>query len=172
MHDPAILELIAELSIAVLGFSGIVVVLDRPTHKEWSELEQIRFRGMIGAASRVLVLSLLPFPLISTEMSDAQVWMWASGVGGVFALLSSLSDLRRTRSARLWSNPEVSKLIMAVAVSSAYAAPVLLFLNATGRIFDNGFTPYLVAVLALFGSALMSFLRLLGDLYESRRPDA
>ena len=172
MQDHGILELIAELAVAVLGFSGVVVVLGHRSASEWSELERIRFRGMITTASIVLVLSLLPLPFISADIEGSRVWFWSSAAGGLFALAGPLSSLAQTRRARLWSNPQVSKASMAYGMVSAYGAPALLLLNASGVVFEPAFTPYLVAVLIIFGAAILSFIRLLGDAFAASRPAA
>ncbi len=167
MQDYGTLALIAELAVAVLGFSGIVVVLGHRSTGEWSELERIRFHGMITTAAIVLILSLLPAPLVSAEMEGSRVWFWSSTAGGLIALAGPISSLAHIRRARLWSDPQVNKLSMAYGFVSGYGAPTLLFLNASGVLFGPTFTPFLIAVLMLFGAAILSFVRLLSDAFTT-----
>jgi hypothetical protein len=157
------LELLAELSIAVLGFSGVVAVLGRRASGDWADLDRYRFRMMVRIAALVLVLSLLPFPFRSAGFSESSVWGWSSGIGTLLYVLLFVSyrqDVDRKR-LRLWANPAVSKPAHIYALSVALAAPLLLGLNATAVVFERTATPYLVALLLLFGASVVSFFRLL-----------
>ena len=157
------LELLAELSIAVLGFSGVVAVLGRRASGDWSDLDGLRFRVMVRVAALVLALSLLPFPFRSAGFSESSVWGWSSGIGTlVYALLTVRSlkgDYRQW--ARLWSDPAVSKVAHIYVHCAALAASLLLALTATGIAFERTATPYLVASLLLFSVSIVLFLRLL-----------
>ena len=61
MEGAGILQLLAELAIGVIGFSGVVAVLGRRGAGEWQELDRFRFFFMIRSATFVLSLSLIPF---------------------------------------------------------------------------------------------------------------
>ena len=102
MQYPGILELVAELGIAVLGFSGIVVVLGRRSSGGWSERERFRINGLITSASFVVVLSLLPFPFISAGATEAHVWGWSSGLGAFMALIPLLRQFKTVGLSQLW----------------------------------------------------------------------
>ena len=163
MEAMGTLELLAELSIAVLGFSGVVAVLGRRASGDWTDFDRYRFWVMVRLAALVLVLSLLPFAFRSAAFSESSVWGWSSGIGTLlFALLMVLyqqDDDRKGR--RLWSEPTVSKAALIYLRCVALAAPLLLGLNATGIVFERTATPYLLALLLLFGVSVVSFLRLL-----------
>ena len=57
MEVAGILQLLAELSIGVLGFSGVVAVLGRRASGEWTDLDRIRFRVMIRIETATYALS-------------------------------------------------------------------------------------------------------------------
>ena len=163
MEVAGTLELLAELSIAVLGFSGVVAALGRRASGDWSDVDRFRFRRMIHIAAVVLALSLLPFPFRSAGFTDSSVWGWSSGIGSALCVLLFLAyqrDVGRQR-LRLWSDPAISKLALIYALCAGLVALLLLSLNATGIVFERGPTPYLVASLLLFGASVVSFLRLL-----------
>jgi hypothetical protein len=172
MEIAGTLELLAELSIAVLGFSGVVAVLGRRASGDWSDLDGLRFRVMVRVAALVLALSLLPFPFRSAGFSESSVWGCSSGIGtlffALFLVLYQQDDDRKGR--RLWSEPTVSKAALIYLRCVALAAPLLLGLNATGIVFERTATPYLVASLLLFGASVVSFFRLLeAEVAGSRR---
>jgi hypothetical protein len=155
-----VLELLAELSVAVLGFSGVVVVLGRRASGDWTEIDRVRFRGMVRFAALALILSLLPFPFRSAGWSEPAVWGWSSGIGTPLCafLFVFYGQVRRVVP---WSNPAVSKFGLIYALSAIVAGTILLALNATGIVFRHTATPYLVATLLLFGASVTAFFRLL-----------
>ena len=160
MQDPGILEVIAELGIAVLGFSGIVVVLGRRSSGDWSDLDHFRFNALLRSASGVVVLSLLPFPLVSAGATEAQVWGWSSAMGTFVFMIAVRGSFKSVALSQFWSNPEVSKLTLLLGLLAALGGSLLLALNATGILFEHTFTPYLVAVLLLLASSLAIFTRI------------
>ena len=155
------LEVLAELAIAVLGFSGVVAVLGRRAAGEWSELDRVRFQNMVRLAVLVLVLSLLPFPFYSAGFSAPRVWGWASGIGSFVCLFVVVPQARSVSVASMWSTPGVSKLALTYALAASFTAPILLALNSAAILLEGTATPYLVATLLLFGASLAFFLRLL-----------
>jgi hypothetical protein len=157
------LELLAELSIAVLGFSGVVAVLGRRASGDWADLDRLRFRVMVRVAAVVLVLSLLPFPFRSAGFSESSTWGWSSGIGTLLYALFLVSYLQEfyREQARLWSDSTVSKVAHIYNSFVSIVAPLLLGLNATGLVFERTATPYLVASLLIFGVSIVLFLRLL-----------
>lgn len=170
MQGAGTLELLAELAVAVLGFSGVVAALGRRASGEWSRLDRMRFRGMVRIALFVLVLSLLPFPLDSAGLAASQVWGWSSGIGLLLFVLVSVSlEVHSTPLRSLWSNAGVSKSALGYAFAVLFAAPILLGLNAAGVVLQRSATPYLVAVLLLFGVSLAFFLRLLEEVMGGGR---
>ena len=70
MEVEATLAVLAEIAIAIAGFSGIVAALSRRTESEWTALDRIRL-GMLLQISLVGALfSLLPwFSILQTSTS-------------------------------------------------------------------------------------------------------
>ena len=115
---------------------------------------------MLSGATGVVVLSLLPFPFISAGATEAHVWGWSSGLGALLAVIPVV-QFKRVGLSQLWSSPEVSKPMLVYGLLAGFGSPLLLTLNATGILFERSFTPYLVAVLLIFGASLMAFTRML-----------
>ena len=55
------LEVLAEIAIAIAGFSGVVTALTIHT-SQWSELDKIRLRLLLQASFATAFFSLLPLP--------------------------------------------------------------------------------------------------------------
>jgi hypothetical protein len=163
------LTLLAQLSVAVLGFSGVVAVLGRRASGDWTELDRERFLGMVDCAVLALVLSLLPLPMLDAKFSEAMVWGWCSAIGALVCALVVAPRLITIASPSIRSNPAVSKLSLVYGICALIAAPLLLALNAAGVVLSRTSTPYLVASLLVFGFAVLLFLRLLRAEVAARR---
>jgi hypothetical protein len=155
------LELLAELAVAVLGFSGVVAVLGRRASGDWTELDRTRFRNMVHTAVLALVLSLLPLPIRSAGFGEPTVWGWSSGIGTVLCVLFLVPSLTDVTRRWPWSNPAVSKPALVYVLCARLGAPLLLGLNAAGIAFARAATPYLLACLLTFGMSVVLFVRLL-----------
>jgi hypothetical protein len=155
------LALLAELAVAVLGFSGVVAALGQRSSGEWSDLDRLRFRSMIRLALLVLVLSLLPLPFDSAGLGAAHVWGWSSGIGSLLCIFVIVPEFRSASLASIWSTPDVSKLATSYAIAASLTAPILLALNAGAILLERAVTPYLIATLLLFGASISFFLRIL-----------
>jgi hypothetical protein len=164
MEGASTLEILAELAVGVLGFSGIVAAIARRGSVGWSRLDRRRFFSMVYLGALVIVLALLPFPFHHAGLQAASVWGWSSGLGAIAIVLATLGLRRASPADRvpvMAEDPEVSKLALGYGLLATLGSPVLLVLNALGIFFERTFTPYLVAVLLNFGVALTVFVRLL-----------
>lgn len=161
MPGSGTLELLAQLVVTVVGFSGVVAVLGRRAFGEWAELDRLRFRAMVHTAVVVLALCLLPLFLHGAGFVDSMVWGWSSGIGAAICALLLVPQLRDISRGAPWSTAAVSKPALALVVSTGLGAPLLLGLNAAGLVFERTLTPYLLSCLLLFGTSVVLFLRLL-----------
>jgi hypothetical protein len=167
------LELLAELAIAVLGFSGVVAVLGRRASGDWTDVDRLRFGAMVRIAALVLVLSLLPSPFRSAGLSESSLWAWCSGIGTALCVLLVVLNYEARKRVHLpfgWSDSTISKAALIYVLVAVIVAPLLLGLNAIGVAFERDPTAYLVALLLLFVASVVYFLRLLeASIAESRR---
>ena len=114
MEGSEILQLLAELAIGVLGFSGVVAVLGRRSGGDWSLVDRSRFLWMVWVTTLVLVSSLIPFLLHHSGIAGPPLWGWCSAITAASWTLVLVAGFY-LRSFRL-SNPGapgVSKLTVA-----------------------------------------------------------
>ena len=162
MEHAAILQSLAELSVGVLGFSGVVAVLGRRSVGEWTHADRIRFFAMIRLSVSVLVLAVLPFPFRSAGLTDEQTWAWCSSIAALAVVLNyvlAFIDGGLSRSA--YAGPATSKTAIAYTFASPLAALVLFAMNAAGIGLGRSFTPYLIGIFLIFGAPIVLFVRLL-----------
>ncbi len=165
MQGAGTLELIAELAVALLGFSGVVAVLGRRASGEWSAVDSQRFSGMISQSVTVLAMTLIPLPFYYAGFDSPELWGWASAICAVLSILVTLTSQASFRPSilrPLWQDETVNRPALLYLVFVYWVAPAILLLNSFGLVFDRTFTPFLVAVLLHFAIPVILFVRLLG----------
>lgn len=131
MQAAEALAVLAEVSVAFAGFSGIVTAFRRRDLGEWSRLERFRFRFMVEFSLATLALSLLPLFLAELGLSESHVWSASSVVLGVGALSYLIRSALRVR--RLVADGEpVSRGLAGISILVGVAITASALVNATG----------------------------------------
>jgi hypothetical protein len=79
MNATDALATIAEIAIAVAGFSGVAAVLGRRSQGEWSPLDVFRLRALLLSSFSIVIFCFLPIVLSLTLLSSSSVWALSSG---------------------------------------------------------------------------------------------
>ncbi len=89
-----IITTIAEIAIALVGFSAIVVVLNPTPIREWASSDQVNFRVLVQLAAVVAFFSILPF---GTHLifDEAQAWKYALLIYGIYHFIDLASFVFR-----------------------------------------------------------------------------
>ena len=158
MPDPVeTLRILVEASVAIAGFSGVVVVFGRRATGEWSELERTRIRNLLGTSFTVLFLSLVALLLLHSGIEPKTTWRVGSAAWSVSATYNLILVLRGHRSAR--GDPQRSSTISVVLMIGA--SVIVLGLNLANALVLGRFWPFLTALIWLFAGACYTFSRLL-----------
>ena len=130
MPEPAeTLSLFAELSVALAGFSGIVIVLGRRQSGQLSRLELRRLANLFTSALLTLLTSLSALTLLHAGMPEVIVWRAVSAAWTfVFAILTA----RDWQQVRALSESERT-LVRWQLLAAFYASGILVGLRFTGR---------------------------------------
>jgi hypothetical protein len=124
-----VLPTLAEISVTVVGFTGVLVAFRPASAGTWSKDELVRIRAVLLIPGAVVVFSLLPFSLAGFSESAAVVWglpLVAYGVFGFCFVARTLFEIIRG-DFRLTSQP-VGALLIAVSV----VVNALLVLSGVG----------------------------------------
>ena len=81
-----IITTIAEIAIALIGFSAIVVVLNPSPIRDWSVSERFNFRILVQLGGIVVLFSVLPFGT-NLVFDDYHAWKYALLTYGVFHVI-------------------------------------------------------------------------------------
>jgi hypothetical protein len=79
MNPTDLLATLAQLGVALAGFSGIVVVLGSRASGEWSLRERQLLSALLATSGSVILWSILPLLLLAAALSDPRVWLLSSG---------------------------------------------------------------------------------------------
>ena len=91
-----LLQTLAEVSVALAGFSGVVTVFGRRHTGEWDSADRLHLSFMLETSFAVLFLSLLPFALLAVELSPRSTWTIMSGVLAAFLAVAYGAAIYRT----------------------------------------------------------------------------
>lgn len=90
-HD--VLVLIAELAVAIAGFSSVVVALEARAVKSWSAYQRHNLRVLLQVSALTIFFSI--FPLIFQRVVEGpDSWKWALGFYAVVHTIDVTSFLR------------------------------------------------------------------------------
>jgi hypothetical protein len=153
------LSVLAEVSVAFAGFSGIVTVFRRRNPGDWSPLDRFRFRFMVEFSLATLFLALAPFFASELGLSERGVWSLCSALlavgGGVYLGRASLRVVRLLAGGEPVS-PGVAVLAFGIGVLVTLSA-----LANTAGFFDHPAGVYLLGVGGCLFVSSVLFARLL-----------
>jgi len=149
---------IAEISVALAGFAGIIATFQfgRQTHVSRGYALSLSLVIIISMAA--IVCSVLPLALINFGFEGPSIWSISSFVGGLFWLTGSIFTFRNM-SVRNFSL--ANRMLFVALLTLAVVSSIANFLNAFGIVFDQEYGPYFAAFLFGFFLVLFNFSRIL-----------
>ncbi len=174
MEGAGILELIAELAVAILGFSGIVTAVFRFGDSGFTAVDRVRFFTMVLLGSLVVVLALLPFPVHYLGAGEQALWAWSSALGAatIFAMNRMVRRASGFSIRQALADPTVSRTAVMLGVVGTPGSVLVLVVASTGLVFAPSFAIYLIVLLFIFGNSLFAFVRLLQSIVRAHGGDA
>jgi hypothetical protein len=159
VQGEAILQTVAEISVAFAGFTGVVVAFGRHGEADAPRVEALAFKAMLASSLQVLLFSVLPFLLDAAGLSAAIVWRAGSGLmslGLVAGAAVDVAHMRRVPTSELSSFDRVFR----VAIPVLGAATLLAQLANLAGAVERGFAAYLGGLLYLLFFSSIMFVRL------------
>lgn len=159
MPDPhATLSIFAEVSVALAGFSGIVIAFGRRSLGALTQLELRRLANLFVFSGSVLLLALLGMSLLHLVPADSSsLWRSASALVFVFGTFWMIMDARRVSRLAPTERADVKGYILYPFMAAGVAALVLQLVNVL--LFHEAWPFFLALVLAI-AFALQQFILL------------
>jgi hypothetical protein len=86
-----------EVAIAIAGFSGIVAVFGRRSDGLLRTVDQLRLHVLLTASAIALLLSIAPFIVLDTGVSESLFWRVGSGIQGTWIVSISTYRFQQAR---------------------------------------------------------------------------
>jgi hypothetical protein len=154
---------IAEISVALAGFTSVVITLRGPGAEAWSKQDRVGLANVLGASVGTMLGSLVPFPLEYLGWSDAAVWGVANAFFGLLVLGASASLAYAVLASQ--APPRAPRMFWSF-VGSGLLIGAMLLLAAFDRVVPRGAALLLLglvwALLAAFGQ-LAAFVLVSGS---------
>ena len=144
------LGLLAECSITFAGFAAVLSALRgsqglRGSFRAWTTVSQ----GLLA-----FVLSLLPLVLARAQLSEADIWRIASGIGAAATSVSLTWNLRIHRRLNVLGEPAQAPLNLALSLTPL--SVLLLLSNALGWPRAPGPFPYVLGIVLFLIAAVVA----------------
>lgn len=112
-----LLVVVAELAVAIAGFSSVVVALDSRAVREWSPARRYNLRVLLQMSALAVLFALLAL-FLERATEGVAFWKWALGAYGIAHLIDAGSFIRRQPA----DIPAVNRLARTSASSSLLAS--------------------------------------------------
>ena len=160
MDTQSILSTVAEVSIALAGFTGVVAVLGKRRKHDWTAEERLQLRTLVETSLTALFASFAPGILGLIVASEPAVWRGANLFLGALHLANLLAFLRRAREAKPTASQK-GLLVVGIAIILAH------FLASAG-VLPWYILIFVIGLLQQVFIAALNFVLLLFPIDESR----
>jgi hypothetical protein len=163
MDQVELLTAIIEASIALIGFSGVVVILGRRSSGEWFPSDKIRLANLLGIGLITLTCAVVALIFVSAGLSHSAVWALSSLVWLVFLVPFTLWFVRSAIRVRK-EPPPPGRSIYRWRFYLGGALTVLLAtagVQAINVAFLTEFWPFFLGLAMLLVLGVVQFIRLL-----------
>lgn len=160
MDTQSILTTVAEVSIALAGFTGVVAVLGNRRNHDWSPEERLQLRTLVETSLTATFASFAPAVLFLVLDSDHAVWRSANLFLGALHFTNLVAFLRRATGAKPTASQK-GLLVIGIGMILAH------FLTAVGVI-PWYVLIFLVGLLQQVFIAALNFVLLLFPVCDSR----
>jgi drug/metabolite transporter (DMT)-like permease len=125
---------IAEIAVALIGFSGLIFVFRARDVSELETRDLSALAMIVGAGSVALAFALLPLPLWYLDLAEPLFWRISSGLFGATMLAGSSVFYVVNRRLRKSGHPERTPGLNRVTLLCALLTGALLVLSASGAL--------------------------------------
>jgi hypothetical protein len=155
-HDT--LAIFAEVSVALAGFSGIVIAFGRRPIGTLSKLEMRRLSNLFYLSGLGLIISLTGASLLHLNLSDLNI-LWRWGSAALFFLITPWLVLDMLKVYRL-DESEKAQVNPIVLYSFNSLAVAMILLQLANWIFLSESWPFFLALALIIAGAFQQFILL------------
>jgi hypothetical protein len=159
MESGEALGIAAQIAVALAGFAGVVVVFRRESVHEWSAVDKLRLRLLLGNSILPLSLCMMGMLLLTIKPMPPGIWRWSSGIAFVVSLLFAIIMTQNFRrlDVRQVQRERATPFVFYLVGMFGIAANVLQLYNAA---FVGAFWPFFTVIVFQVITALVQFARM------------
>ncbi|MFZ3034591.1 MAG: hypothetical protein WA138_11335 [Parvibaculum sp.] len=159
LNEIASLNLLAELAMTLVGFTGAVTVLGKSAPSEWQGTARLRLTNLLVTSLMPLFMAFLSLILLHASLNEVVVWRIISAIGAAVFLVTGSVNLRAiTR--RNVSDPHPNPVVgLLLAVASLIVGLVSLW----NGLFAGAFWPVYLLLCSALAIGCYMFVRLIFD---------
>lgn len=160
-----VLDIIANVAVALAGFSGLVVVFRLRGARAWSPTELRFLWFLIGDSLLVLLFALLPFPMALANWSQDTIWTVSNALLGTWFFVGDFLAIRGEYADRKEKRPRSVRFatpVMYLMYAGALAMGVGLWLSALDFGIQRGQAMYVFGLVVFLAFAAFEFLYFIG----------
>ena len=164
MDEAETLRTIAEIGIALAGFTGVVAVLGRRSRGDWSPLESLRLSILLATSLAAVFLSFVPILMLRGVASVEAAWRASNGVCGVVFLIGMIGGFARWRASSYTfetTSVPVGWLLLGIMTPLGMLIGFAQVMIALGFHLLDAFLIYALCLLYLLSLSAMNFVFLL-----------
>jgi hypothetical protein len=165
LNEPA-LFILAEVSVTLAAFSGVVVAFRLRGAQAWSPYELRILWLLLTDSFLVMLFALIPIPASLAGWSDDAIWGVFSALLGTYFIVGGVLALRgevRDRAARkLFRVPVITPLFYYIVFPVAFAMGIALWLSVGNVVVPRGQAVYVLGLITLLAFAALEFLFFIG----------
>ena len=160
MSLPDSLQTIAEVGVALAGFSGLVVALRKKTGP-LSEVEKYRLQVLLTLAFGAVFLSFLPEILTSLELQTGRAWLYSGFALCIYSIVFLSWWMKATRNF-IHTFPEIFHWTAFTRMILAHVAVIVLQLSAAFSLIPvSAATAFVIALVWYLIHSAQQFVRML-----------
>ena len=160
MSDDDVLLTVAEVAIALAGFSSVVAAFGRGAGHAWSAVDRFRLAQMLEHSLAAALFAFVPFCVSHLATDPAAIWATSSGLFAIFLVAETGLVVPRMRA--LGSEREsLRPWLSAIMALCAVAALLLQMANVFGFGFERQAGPYVIGLVLMLVASGAQFSRLL-----------
>jgi hypothetical protein len=150
---------LAQIGVAIAGFSGIVAVVGARSAGQWRPDDRLRLAFLLVCSLTVVFFSLLPFAMTALHLPDTVLWRSTSGLLAVWLVLANILAFRSMARARHEFQSDSRPWLKTVTRAGDTASVIVLTYNVVWMA-EAGL--FILVLLWLLLQSVVMFVELLG----------
>jgi len=152
---------LAQISVALAGFTSIVAAMGNRHKGEWREIDLFRFDNLLQTSLMGVVLGVCPVVFFNIGIDQNATWRLTATVAAAYFIVGTLYGVKRFRALPKAQHHEISLVVSGIVLVATVGLVAITTLNAFGFFYSGDPGPVFLAIGWLIVFASYQFTQLL-----------